>query len=365
MRTSGILTVLASLLLCPSLRAESPKPAAPAVKAGPSTATAPIAANLASKPAPNAAVSGGAKSGCTLMGTALPDLDLSVVDADGRPVARFGGVAVQLTVSDLPERADGKTQITTGGVGRLRVSGFVPMRSLPIYLKQDLAIVKGHVTLLKGTAVEYAGRAGDQIRISVKTVNAIAETYNATVACDALTVEAQKPNKWAPPGHARGYLMKQSVAPLFDKPGTDARHIGSIHLASDARGILFYGDRREGDFVHVLYRRDVGIDGWMGVKDLEILPRGEVMDQSVSKYAPPTDKRLKMKAEGQLYKAQSEIPLYGKADPKLPPIGTVTKDTELYVLDVMVGWANVLPKQLDVVPLGEKHFWVKASELGM
>jgi hypothetical protein len=362
MRPSGILTVLASLLFCPTLRAESPKPSALADK-GPSTTSVPVAAKPASKPASNVATSGGDESGCTLTGTAMPELDLQLVDDDGRPVARFGGVAVRLTVSGLPGRADGKVRVTTAGNGRLRIAGFVAVHSLPIYLKQDLAIVKGHVTLLKGTAVEYLGRAGDQIRIGVKTHNAIAETYNATVACDALTVEAQQPNKWEPPGQARGYLMKQSVAPLFDQPGAEAEPVSSIHLASDARGVLFYGDRREGEFIHVSYRRDVGIDGWMAVKDLEILPRGEVVDQSVSKYAPHADKKLKMKVEGQLYKAQSEIPLYGKADPKLPPIGAVTEDTELYVLDVMVGWANVLPKQLDVVPLSEKHFWVKASEL--
>jgi hypothetical protein len=350
MRTSGILTVLASLLFCPILRAESRRPV-----------TTPDASKQPSKASP----AGTDKSSCSLTGNALPDLDLTLADADGHPLARFGGVAIPLTISDLPERADGKMRVTTGRNGRLRVTGFVPVRSIPIYLKNDLPIVKGRVTLLKGTAVEYAGRAGDQIRINFKTTNAIAETYNANVVCDALTVETALASKWAPPGGSRGYLMRQPVAPLFDKSGADATPVSSIHLAPDARGILFFGDRREGDFIHVMYRRDVGIDGWMSVKDLEILPRGEVADQSASKSAPPTDKRLKMKTDGQLYKAQREIPLYGKADPKLAPIGTVTKDTELYVLDVIVGWASVLPRQLDVVPVGEKHFWVKASELGM
>ena len=270
-----------------------------------------------------------------------------------------------MTVSELPERADGKLRLTTDGSGRVRISGYVTARSIPMYLTQDVEIVNGHIRLLAGTAVEYLGRTVDQIRISVKTTNAIAESYRATVGCAALSLDARKSNKWAPPGHARGYLMKQAVAPLFDKPGAEAKSVSSVHLAPDARGVLFFGDRREGDFVHVTYQRDVGIDAWMSVNDLVILPRGELADQAVSNHPAPADKKLKLKVDGKLYKAQSEIPLYGKADPKSPPIGVVTKDTELYVLDVMVGWANVLPKVLDVVPVGEKHFWVKASELGL
>lgn len=371
MRTSGILTVLASLLLSPNLCAEPLGPASPSGGAtkpapkpsAPSVAKAP-AKGLASTNSRGDTTTAG-DSSCTLTGTATPDLDLQMTDAEGRPLARFGGVALPLSVTDLPESGDGKMRVSTGASGRLRVMGFVPVRAIPIYLKRDLPVVKGRITLLKGTAIEYLGRNGDQIRINVKTVNAIAETYSATVACEGLSLEPQKVTRWAPPGHARGYLMKQPVAPLFDKPGPDAKVVASIHLAKEAHGILFYGDRREGDFIHVQYRRDVGIDGWMGVKDLEILPRGELVDQSVSKVKPSTDKKLKLKMEGQLYRAQDEIALYGKADPKLPPIGSVTKDTEFYVLDVVVGWARILPKQLDVVPLGERHFWVRAKEIGL
>jgi hypothetical protein len=265
----------------------------------------------------------------------------------------------------LPEKSDGKVQVTTGGAGRMRLSGFVPVRALRLYLKQDVPVIKGHVTLQKGSPVEFAGRTGNQARISVKTTGTVGETYSAVVGCDTLALEPLRGAPWSPPGHARGYLMKQSVAPLFDKSGNDAQVVATIHLAKDARGILFYGDRREGDFIHVQYRRDVAIDGWMSAKDLDILPRGEVVDQSASKLVPVADKKLQMKTEGQLYRASEDIALYGKADPKLPPIGSVAKDAEFFVLDVVVGWASVLPRQLDVVPLNDRHFWVKASEIGL
>jgi hypothetical protein len=346
MRTRGLLTVLASLLVSPVLRAEPRGPDAP-------------------RSAAPKVPSGGDRNACSLTGTATPDLELPLTDTEGHPIARFGGVAIPLGLSELPERADGKIQVQTIGSGHLRISGFVPVQSMPIYLNQDCSIIKGHVTLLKGTRVEYAGRSGDAIRISVKTKNAIAETYHASVSCDALTLETPKPDRWSPPGQARGYLMTQPVVPLFDQPGADAKVVTSIHRAPDAGSILFFGDRREGDYIHVLYRRDVGIDGWISANDLGVLPRGELADQSATKQAAPIDKRLRMKVEGQLYKARNELPLFGKADAKSPPIGTVSRDTEIYVLDVVAGWASVLPKQLDIVPLSDKHFWVKASEIGM
>lgn len=384
MRTSGLLTVLASLLLCPTLRAESRGPDAgkagssptpPKVVAVPAPST--IHKARASGPNHKASESGTAArtkrsdsaeaaSGCVLSGTAVPALDLQLTNAEGQPLARFGGVPVALSLSQFPGKPDGKVHVATTGEGRLRLDGFVPIRSMPLYLTQDVPLIARHIKALKGTSVEYLGLSGNQIRVTIKTKAALNETFNTTVSCDALTLEAPaKAEHWSPPGHARGYLMKQPVLPLFDKPGADAKPVTSIHLSPDARGILFFGDRREGDYIHVLYHQDVAIDGWIPAKELEILPRGEVMDQSVSKYVAPSDKKLQLRTEGHPQRAPTNLSLYGKADPKQLPIGHVMKDTELYVLDVVVGWANVLPKQLDVVPVGDRHFWVRASELGM
>jgi hypothetical protein len=159
--------------------------------------------------------------------------------------------------------------------------------------------------------------------------------------------------------------MKTQAAPLFDAPGASAKPVATLHLAPNAAGVLFFSDRREGDFIHVLHQHEVRIDAWMSIKDLELLPKGELLDQRAHKTDTSQASRLSVTTDGKVYRAERELPLYGKADPKLPPIGTVPKDTELYVLDVVVGWANVLPKQLDVVPLSERRFWVRASELGI
>jgi hypothetical protein len=46
-------------------------------------------------------------------------------------------------------------------------------------------------------------------------------------------------------------------------------------------------------------------------------------------------------------------------------IGVVEQGTEIYVLDVVAGWASVLPKSLNIAPAGDGQFWVRAPDLGL
>ena len=54
-----------------------------------------------------------------------------------------------------------------------------------------------------------------------------------------------------------------------------------------------------------------------------------------------------------------------KAGDSNPVVGRIEANTETYVLDIVAGWASVLPKSLNVTPHGDYQFWVKASELGI
>jgi hypothetical protein len=294
-----------------------------------------------------------------------PTLDEPLFDNRGNAVARFGGVPVELTVTDLPEQASGLWHVATKGDGRLSLEGYIDAKAIPLYLRNDVPIVEGHVSLVRGTRVQFASAEGENLRVAVTLDAPLKDTFTVSLPCHAVSIEAPKTEPWKVPSHARGYVMKASSAPLFNAPGTDALPVTTVHLSPNSHGALFFGDRREGDFVHVLYRRDVKLDGWMSVKDLELLPKGELVDQRDHRPSESRKERLRVAIDARLLRAKSEIPLYGKADPKLPPIGTVPQDTELYVLDVVVGWANVLPKHLDVVPLTDRRFWVRVNALGL
>jgi hypothetical protein len=343
MRTLCSLPVLAALFLSTALHAETNGDnGGPVAKADPASVR-----------------------GCRLSGVATPDLGVPIVDKNGQALARFGGVAVPVTLSDFPEQASGRFHVTTGAQGRIAIDGYVDAKSLPLYVTSDLPVIAGQVFIAKGARVEFVGRSGSDLRVRLAPRTPLADTFEATVPCEAVSLEAAKTEPSRVPGHSRAYYMKRSAVSLFDLPGAEAKAVTTLHLAPDARGALFFGDRRVGDSIHVLYRQDAKIEGWMSVKDLELLPKGELVDQKSAKPATNQASRLTVAADAKLYRAPSELALHGKADPKLPPIGTVPKDTELYVLDIVVGWANVLPKQLDVVPLAEGRFWVRASELGI
>ena len=348
MRTLCSFPILASLLVSSALLAAPPDSAA--------------------KPASMPAASPTRTSSCNLSGLAHPDLDLPLLNGSGQTVARFGGAPINLTLSAFPEDASGRMYLATSGSGRLRVSGYVHAKSFPLFLKNDVPVAGSYIFLTRGSRVEFAGSSGDKIQVTLKTSSPLAEIYTVNLPCDGVTLSPNERTDLpsAPiAGQARGYYMSSATAPLFDAPGTRATPVTTIHLASDARGILFFGDKREGDFIHVLYRHDVRIDGWMSVKDLALLPKGELVDQRSHKPADSQASKLTVSSDAKLYRASRELALYGKADPKQEPIGLVPAGTELYVLDVVVGWANVLPKQLDIVPLNEKRFWVRASELGI
>lgn len=343
MRTPTSLPVLAALFLSTALHAESKGSSGGPVKSADSSSA----------------------GTCRLTGFATPELGVPIVDKNGQAVARFGGVPVPVTLSELPEQASGRFRVTTGASGRLSIDGYVDVKSVPLFLKSEVPVVAGQVFIAKGARVEFAGRIGSELRIKLTLKTPLADTFEATVPCDAISLEPPKAEPSHIPGHARAYYMKSPSVSLFDVPGAQAKSVASLHLAPDTRGVLFFGDRRAGDYIHVLYRQDVRIEGWISVKDLELLPKGELVDQKSLKPSSSQASRLNVAADAKLYRSTSEIALHGKADPKLSPIGVVPKDTELYVLDVVVGWANVLPKQLDVVPLDERRFWVRASELGI
>jgi hypothetical protein len=304
------------------------------------------------------------QNACRFSGVTTPSLDVPLFDHQGSAVARFGGVPVELIASDWPKQASGLLHVTTSGDGHLSLDGYIDVKAVPLFLRDDVPIVEGHVIVSRGTRVQFASAEGETLRVAINLDAPLKDTFTVSLPCQTLTIEAPKTEPWKMPSRARGYVMKVPSAPLFDAPGAGALPVMTVHVSPEAHGVLFFGDRREGDFIHVLYRRDVKFDGWMSVKDLELLPKGELVDQTNLRPSETHESRLRVASDARLLRAKSEIPLYGKADPKRPPIGTVPQDTELYVLDVVVGWANVLPKHLDVVPLTDRRFWVRANALG-
>ena len=64
-------------------------------------------------------------------------------------------------------------------------------------------------------------------------------------------------------------------------------------------------------------------------------------------------------------RASKDVTIRDSASTSGKAIGTIESGAEVYVLDIVAGWASVLPKALNVAPDGDGQFWAKASDLGV
>jgi hypothetical protein len=78
--------------------------------------------------------------------------------------------------------------------------------------------------------------------------------------------------------------------------------------------------------------------------------------------APP---RLQLEQTPRIVQTKREAPLRVAARDAEAPVGVIEPDTEVYVMNEVAGWANVLPKSLHVLPAGNLSFWAKSADLGL
>lgn len=88
------------------------------------------------------------------------------------------------------------------------------------------------------------------------------------------------------------------------------------------------------------------------------------MDQLASQPAVRNPARLALPGTPRVVRTTREVPLRTAAK-EGEPVGIIESGAETYVLDVVAGWASVLPKSLDVMPIENGQFWVKKAELGI
>jgi hypothetical protein len=279
----------------------------------------------------------------------------------GAPVARFTGGRVELTASDFPTGPSGRARITTGGGFELK--GYVSASDVPLYTSRDVVVHAEHVWIGTQRQVTVVGAAPGKLEVERKVTHPIDQTFRGWASCDALTLTQQTPPGWTPPGHARGYLVTRDSIELFHHP--QGGRVTTIRRAPHGSGILFWSSDRQGPWVQVEYHGDVVINAWARSQDLSALPPGETMDQ----LAPPMIQRgspqLKMQGSTRIVRPSRDADIRAVAKDSGAIIGKVKMGTEVYLLDIVAGWANVLPKSLSVAPEGDNQFWVRASDVGL
>jgi hypothetical protein len=303
---------------------------------------------------------------CGQRGRVTFDKDTTLSDAAGRKLARFSGGESAVTLLAPPADGSDLLRIETGtGRGSFRLAGFIKARELRIFTNQSVPVVSGHVWLGAGTRVTIAGTSLGRVRIEKQLTTPLNQRFSALAECSALTFAPPSSPGFSMPGSARVFLMKVSLLDLYGNVPPTGSPLITLQRAAAVDNVRFFSTEQRGGFVHVQYQGEVNIDGWAKASDLTPLPRGETSDLPPSSYSMSTPPELQLPQPPRTVKTTRDVPLRLAAKDAEAPIGVIESETEVYVMDTMAGWANVLPKSLHVLPAGEQSFWVKSADLGL
>jgi hypothetical protein len=83
-------------------------------------------------------------------------------------------------------------------------------------------------------------------------------------------------------------------------------------------------------------------------------------------YIPPTTAvagaQLALDKAPPIVKATKDIPVRARRDDKEKPIGVLESGAEVYLMETIAGWTNLLPKSLGMTPPDDGGFWIPSAE---
>lgn len=316
-------------------------------------------------PPPVAAPANGVTGlGCALKGTYAAPKGAQIYDAasGGKVLASFTGALEPMTLSDIPaDPTTGRARLATSlGAGAFRLEGFVAASAVAVFAQRDLAIHSGHVWISEGQRVRLVQGAPGSLTVEVTVAGTNGQTARATAPCDALALQPGAPSAMAVPGNARGYLSKGASVDLFDEP--NGTLLFSLKALDGAQQLFWSTESRAG-FVHLRARGTLTIDAWAKVASVEALKKGEMMDQFLPPSTSVAGAQLVLDRTPRLVQATRAASFFARRDDKGKPIGVIEAGAEVYVIETMLGWSNVLPKNLGLSPADDGGFWLPSSDL--
>ncbi len=302
--------------------------------------------------------------GCTLTGTSQLGPKVAIFDAQqgGKAIARFTGGESPLRLDAFPS-SPGRARVATGvGTGGFRVTGYVDTALVPVFTRREIPVVEGHLWIGAQREVRVLLGTATRLQVEKSLTHPLNQKFKGWGPCDAFSLRGATPPGWDVPGNARGWKVKQDTLDLFDSADRDHSRIATL---SNASGMLLWGVQQRGSYVKLRYHGEISIDAWASTNELNPLPWGEREDAllpPVQRRLPP---RLKLAEVPREVTTTKSVPIRTAPGEKGAVIGVIEPNTETYVLEVVVGWASVLPKTLHVAPAGDGQFWAPAGELGL
>jgi len=303
-------------------------------------------------------------SQCTLKGSQPLAKGTQIHDAvkDGRVIAEMTGAIVPLQMSEIPsDPTQGRARLqTSNGTPTVRIEGYVTPSVATIWTAKDVPVAAGHVWISDGQKVKLTKAQTSQLTAELTIAGSQNQTVKGTAGCDSFALEKGAVTTFQVPGNGRGYQMKSTTLELYD----DAN--GSVVFTlnmMEGTGQLFWSTESKAGFVHLVTRGDITVDAWAKWSALTPLKKGEMMDQAIPGQTLITGASLSLDKPPPLLKATKDIPIRARRDDKEKAIGVIETGAEFYVVESIVGWANVLPKHLGMTPPADGGFWILSSDV--
>jgi hypothetical protein len=302
--------------------------------------------------------------GCLLKGAHPVAKGTQIFDAvsGGRAFATFTGAAQPLVLSDLPaDPTAGRARASTSlGSATLRLEGWMAAAAASVFTTREIAVAPGHVWISDAQRVRLVQAASGTLAAEIVVPGAGGQTVRATAPCDAYSLQSGVPAVTTVPGDARGYLTKGASVELYDDPA--GAPVLTLKV-SEGVAQLFWSTESRAGFVHVRTRGTLTIDAWARQRELEPLKKGEMMDQFIPPTTAAAGASLKLDREPRVARAPRDLAVRARREEKEKPIGVVESGAEIFVLETMMGWTNVLPRNLGLTPADDGGFWIPANEV--
>lgn len=298
---------------------------------------------------------------CVLKGSPPGPKGAQIFDAasGGRAVAAFTGAPVPLAISELPaDPATGRARVaTTSGSASFRIEGWISPAAIDLFTTRDVPVQPGHVWISSAQKVKLAGASSGAL--TAELVVPGGQGPRGTAPCDAVALQPGTPTAMEVPGNGRGYVIRGASVDLFDEPG--GASVYTLKAAAGAPRLFWSTEARDG-FVHLRARGALTVDAWARSRDLDPLKPGETMDQLAPPVTSVGSAQMAFDRTPRVGKAARDVPVRARRDEKERPIGVVEAGAEVYLMETMVGWVNVLPKGLGLTPVDDLGFWVPEAD---
>lgn len=300
---------------------------------------------------------------CVLKGTTAVAKDTQLYDhpTGGRVIANFSGNNVPMALSEIPAdpMKDRVKLATSASSGAVRIEGYVSPAAIPVFTTRDLPVMAGNVWISSAHKVKLAAATSSSVSVDLTVAGSRNQNVRAATTCDALALQRGTPTPIDIPGNGRAYLTKVPDINIYNQANGDM--IFSLQMLEGASQLFWSTETRAG-FVHVRGRADLTIDGWVRYTDLDPVKQGERVDQYVPPQTQVAGAQLAIENPPRVAKATKDIIIRARRDERERPIGVVEAGAEIYVVETVAGWTNVLPKELYVLPPDNGGFWILSSE---